>query len=130
MKCYKLYDTKKNWDSAKESCEDGGGELAIIPNEDTQTFIESLPSEVGGWIGLHQESQSREWFWTDGSPLEYKNWAVGQPDETIGHIRAFIIGKWGDTGKWGGTVKNQVKYYYCQFPTDTTTTVSVFNISV
>ncbi|PIO72369.1 hypothetical protein TELCIR_05710 [Teladorsagia circumcincta] len=38
------------------------------------------------WIGLRQANypQSKEWTWTDGTPVDYTNWKSGQPDNANG----------------------------------------------
>ena len=33
----------------------------------------------GLWIGLHQDADDAVWVWTDGTDLDYPNWAPGQP---------------------------------------------------
>uniref|UniRef100_A0A914YJN0 C-type lectin domain-containing protein n=1 Tax=Panagrolaimus superbus TaxID=310955 RepID=A0A914YJN0_9BILA len=32
------------------------------------------------WIGLYTNDRNANWAWTDGSPVDYYNWAPKQPD--------------------------------------------------
>ena len=36
------------------------------------------------WIGLGQKSSSAQWSWSDGSLLDFSNWAGNQPNNNNG----------------------------------------------
>ena len=36
------------------------------------------------WIGLRDNGAGRNWHWTDGSSLSYKNWSRNNPDNYHG----------------------------------------------
>ena len=42
--CYKWFETAKNFDSAKDSCLQIGGKLAIIDDEDQVLFLQAVSS--------------------------------------------------------------------------------------
>ena len=37
------------------------------------------------WIGLRDNGRGKNWHWTDGSSLSYKNWSPGNPNNFNGN---------------------------------------------
>ncbi|KAL4673633.1 hypothetical protein H8959_017567 [Pygathrix nigripes] len=38
-----------------------------------------MPATPGSWIGLRNLNLKGEFIWVDGSPVDYSNWAPGEP---------------------------------------------------
>lgn len=101
-------------------------ETAIISNVETNSVLQSILNYSGisaAWIGLYDPSKTQNlgsssdtrFKWRDGSLLNYRNWASGQPDNAvsggdIGNIAVYgehwvlmgSDGSWSDTGEHAG----------------------------
>ncbi|KAK6056178.1 lectin C-type domain protein [Cooperia oncophora] len=104
------------FDEAERRCVLQGGHLVSIHGEMENHFVTVLAS--GGrqnksyseytWIGLRQKGhpESKEWTWTDGTPVSYMKWSPRQPDnsgnaEGCAHLmddfsKGTIMGFWND----------------------------------
>ncbi|XP_035216998.1 macrophage mannose receptor 1-like isoform X2 [Stegodyphus dumicola] len=72
-----------SWDDAKAYCRGFGGDLASFHNIDEERF--GLSFQYGSlkhsyWIGLRLDTETLTYKWSDGTPLDYENWAPGHPD--------------------------------------------------
>ena len=70
-KCYKLVTEALAWDNAQEKCELEGGNLASIPDQDTNEFLISMMDfnpDGFVWVGGRPD-----WQWADGTPFTYKS---------------------------------------------------------
>ncbi|XP_062457453.1 uncharacterized protein LOC134154819 [Rhea pennata] len=79
--CYTLGSGTASWAQAQSTCRESGAALATIGDSQEQAFVTSLGPRQDVWIGLHDRSTEGTFEWADGSPLNYQNWAWGQPDE-------------------------------------------------
>ena len=88
------------------TCQNLGGDLAIIRSEDENTFIRDLvvkqqtAQSWGAWIGLHRKTDTK-FYWIDDTPLEgqYSAWASGEPNylhDKCVHTASHKQGKWND----------------------------------
>lgn len=50
----------------------------VISNFTTIDLSPSIPNDLI-WIGLSDQSNEGDYVWSDGSPLNYSNWAVNSP---------------------------------------------------
>ncbi|CAJ0607131.1 unnamed protein product [Cylicocyclus nassatus] len=73
---------------AELNCSRMNGHLASIHSQEENDFVLNLTSSISGdenifienaWIGLY-EVGNRIWQWTDGSPLDYEHWDIGEPN--------------------------------------------------
>ena len=105
----------KNWPDAQMYCKEQGlnGDLASIPNRETQKFLESFLTKTmiqnGLWIG-GKKNPSGEWSWTDGNIWSYKNWGSSWPrsDEDLNVLRFHPDYKWCDY------TDKDFSYFLCQ----------------
>ena len=78
-----------NWNDARMTCQNLGGDLAIVRSEDENKFILDLLQKQptvqidGAWIGLHRKADTK-FYLIDGTPLEgqYSAWSGGEPSKT------------------------------------------------
>ncbi|CAJ0601542.1 unnamed protein product [Cylicocyclus nassatus] len=84
---YMVKRNAKSFDDAEASCQKLGAHLVSIHSEAENNFIHKITSDGSPiknfnefvFIGLRLNSKN-EWEWTDGTYLNYKKWAVNQPD--------------------------------------------------
>ncbi|XP_070531728.1 uncharacterized protein [Ptychodera flava] len=73
-----FYVDRLPWSMASKFCEDLGGSLAKIQDQETQDYInkriEIYENEHKFWFGANDLSQERRWVWSDGDDLGYSNW--------------------------------------------------------
>ena len=107
--CYHIIDTPTlKWSDARTTCQNLGGDLAIIRSADENNFISDLVMKQkkvvdrGAWIGLFRKSDNA-FYWIDNTPLtgQYSAWADGEPnslDEKCVHQYTVSDkrGKWND----------------------------------
>ncbi|KAJ0011983.1 hypothetical protein NQD34_012958 [Periophthalmus magnuspinnatus] len=77
-KCYSIINNRKTtWEDARKQCITMGGNLVSIPSRYVQVFLTTRMAEATStdlWIGLNSVKQD-EYYWTDGKPRKYTNWA-------------------------------------------------------
>uniref|UniRef100_A0A2K6NU85 Fc epsilon receptor II n=1 Tax=Rhinopithecus roxellana TaxID=61622 RepID=A0A2K6NU85_RHIRO len=78
-KCYYFGKGTKQWLHARYACEDMEGQLVSIHSPEEQDFLTKHASHTGSWIGLRNLNLKGEFIWVDGSPMDYSNWAPGEP---------------------------------------------------
>ena len=103
--CYHVIDTPTlKWSDARTTCQNLGGDLAIIRSQDENNFVRDLITQQtvpdrGAWLGLYRKADDM-FYWIDDTPLagQYSAWASGEPNsnnEKCGHIYK-ASGKWND----------------------------------
>ncbi len=93
-----------DYDDARTSCQDQGGELASIHSQQEHDEIwTGASSQIYGswWIGLDDQLVEGSFEWRDGTALDYQNWAGGEPNdydanEDCGHLADWAGGAWND----------------------------------
>ncbi|MGN0613226.1 MAG: lectin-like protein, partial [Porcipelethomonas sp.] len=82
---YMVFNNSISWIYAKEYCELMGGHLATVADAEEQEVVESVAKACTDaenfWIGGYCTKEDPDtWMWVDGTPFEYTNWDVNQPD--------------------------------------------------
>ncbi|KAM3828793.1 polycystin-1-like protein 3 [Vipera latastei] len=103
--CYEFVRLQRTFTSAQSWCERGGGHLAFIGNEDTQTFLEEHISEdKEWWIGItyasSNETNEGSMIWLDTSNITYSKWSQDPPSifaSSCGYILKNAEYQWGVT---------------------------------
>ncbi|XP_027145353.1 macrophage mannose receptor 1 isoform X2 [Larimichthys crocea] len=86
--CFKIYrfssssslssTKKRTWYEARDFCRAIGGDLLSIHNE---AELQALPQRYdSAWIGLSAPDPLTGYTWSDGSPLQFKHWEEGEPN--------------------------------------------------
>ena len=92
------------------------GDLASIPNQETNEFIVSLFQNHSGrkykWIGGYDYDEEGVWKWTDGTPWQYQNWDTNQPSNVGG--RDYLAIWQVISGKWINEQGSGLKQFVCQ----------------
>ncbi|XP_044863743.1 macrophage mannose receptor 1-like isoform X1 [Mauremys mutica] len=91
--CFKPFvregNQKKSWLEARDFCREIGGDLAAINSEEEEEVIQHSIVDKGlsfrpFWIGLFCLDPDEGFFWSDGSPMRYKNWYNAEPNNEHG----------------------------------------------
>ncbi|KAM9346888.1 polycystin-1-like protein 2 [Symphorus nematophorus] len=119
--CYEFVDLQYTFFSAQTWCEQRGGHLAFIPDEETQHFLQRhLDPKTDIWLGAASSASTNLRYsptaegplsWLDGSPISYSNWVSSpQPGAACGHMLR-------DSGfQWEATKDcNKKLPFICQF---------------
>ncbi|XP_057308375.1 uncharacterized protein LOC130646225 isoform X2 [Hydractinia symbiolongicarpus] len=70
---YKVVDTPRTWDNARQSCWEENGELVSIASQYEEKLIRDMTDKNQYWIGLNDHVQTDKFVWTDGEPVTYWN---------------------------------------------------------
>jgi serine/threonine-protein kinase len=88
---YKVIDEKVSWADARRRCEELGGHLATIGDEQEQDFLSKL-SKLGAnlWVGMARGEVKGSWAWVTGEPAAYAAWGPEQPNEKSAAVAVFL----------------------------------------
>ena len=103
------------WQEAQEHCQMvSGGDLASIPDEDTNRFLQTLTKENADvWVGGHRSSgNGEEWMWSDGTSWQFNNWFQGQPDN-LGGVQTHLSFNFDNSGHWDDDFAFEEKSFLC-----------------
>ena len=84
---------------AREACRALGGDLASIHSEAENEEAFALTGGVSARIGLTDAAVEGTFVWEDGTPLDYVNWASGQPNNN-GNEDCATFGPSATQGMW------------------------------
>ena len=78
-----------SFDNAIAQCKQRGGQLASLHSkedlEEARRVADSNSlSQRGAWLGATFDETQGKWRWLDGSPWDWEDWDVGQPNRTCG----------------------------------------------
>ena len=88
-----------NWSQARFAAVAQGYDLTSVQDQAEADWLYSTFGDIndGFWIGLNDFSAIFEW--SDGSPVNYTQWATGEPNTTF--VAAFVGGpSAGEPGNW------------------------------
>uniref|UniRef100_A0A3Q2QC62 C-type lectin domain-containing protein n=1 Tax=Fundulus heteroclitus TaxID=8078 RepID=A0A3Q2QC62_FUNHE len=106
--CFEFVGQQLPFHRAQDWCEESGGHLAFIPDEETQNFLERhLDTEKDLWLGLAQSSSPKRWFsvHAEGKMAEKQN-----SRSSCGYILR------GSGFQWEATKDcNKNMHFICQF---------------
>ena len=82
---YALYDVPLTWHEAKEYCEEQGGHLATVSDENENEFIKSFIAnggQNGYWLGATDEITEGIWKWVTGEEFLFSDWYADNPNNS------------------------------------------------
>jgi hypothetical protein len=101
-----------SWTDAEATAQLLGGHLASIQSQAENDFIQENFGFFDGvdrrlWIGFTDEGSEGDWFWSDGSEVDYTNWNDGEPNNAGDneHFAEMLgsNGRWNDITDAGGS---------------------------
>ncbi|XP_009084563.3 macrophage mannose receptor 1-like isoform X1 [Serinus canaria] len=114
--CYKIFRDSKGWEGALASCQKEGSHLASIQSLEEHSFIVSQlgykPTDKL-WIGLNDHKVQMYFEWSDGTPVTYTRWHLGEPSTTNNRPEDCVLIK-GQNGYWADHVCVKKAGYICK----------------
>merc|ERR1712212_597695 len=122
--CYLFQEWNSTWYNARRECKQSGGYLVEIDSQDEQDAIRDEIDErgwdghshYGFWIGLTDIFHDGTWVWDNlGKPLDYSNWASGEPNNYNGAQHCVVMKVWGSVSydsndfKWDDISCDKIK---------------------
>ncbi|XP_076821867.1 sushi, von Willebrand factor type A, EGF and pentraxin domain-containing protein 1-like isoform X1 [Clavelina lepadiformis] len=114
---YLIFRIEKNFNDARDACQNLGGDLALVKTEMIQNALSTImgslgrtPFSYGYFIGMTDQKQEGRWHWLDDTRLTHRNWNWREPNnagnEDCGSMSR--NGGWNDLACWRKT------YYICE----------------
>lgn len=78
---YTMFVDDVTWEEARASCEQMGGHLAIVDDQETYDAMVAMAREKGVqfvWLGSYRGSDGL-WYNVDGELMNFANWDTGEP---------------------------------------------------
>ncbi|NXW69030.1 MRC1 protein, partial [Hirundo rustica] len=122
--CYKIFRDSKGWEGALTSCQKDGSHLASIQSLEEHSFMvsqlgyseslfPSLEPTDKLWIGLNDRKVQMYFEWSDGTPVTYTKWDLGEPSTTNNRPEDCVLIK-GQNGYWADHVCEKKAGYICK----------------
>ncbi|CAL1537953.1 unnamed protein product [Lymnaea stagnalis] len=96
--CYQLVYIQLSWSDAVSTCDNMGGYLVDIADQEENFFVTSLLDDYlnTSWIGLNDQKTSATFEWSTGKEVKYTSWGVHQPMLNKGahSVTIFKDGSW------------------------------------
>uniref|UniRef100_H3B614 Collectin-12 n=1 Tax=Latimeria chalumnae TaxID=7897 RepID=H3B614_LATCH len=115
-KCYYFSTEEDTFDEAIKFCEERSSIMVIINDREEQQWLKKQINGKGSfWIGLTDRVKENEWVWLDGTPLNYTNWKMGQPDNwNHGHEPGEDCAGVIYAGSWNDFYCEDINYIICE----------------
>ncbi|XP_069815127.1 macrophage mannose receptor 1-like isoform X2 [Dendropsophus ebraccatus] len=119
--CFKHYSSenyeKRTWLEARDFCRTVGGDLLSITSREDETTVFSLmgisrPKPT--WIGLVLNNLDEGFTWSDGTPLNYKNWYFMEPNNLNGEEFCGMLYKNGHSNGWNDIACDHLFPWVCK----------------
>ncbi|GFQ74876.1 macrophage mannose receptor 1 [Trichonephila clavata] len=109
--------SRLSWSEARKYCQAYGGDLASFHNVDEEKI--GLSFQYGSlshpyWIGLYLDPETGTYKWSDGSPLNYQNWAPGHPNHRDKRLGCVAMDA--DATHWMSSFCGIVSWFVCKAP--------------
>merc|ERR1712172_367301 len=116
--CYLFQEWNSTWYDSRRECKQSGGYLVEVDSQEEQdAILREIASRgwdgdthFGFWIGLTDIFHDGTWVWDNlGKPLDFSNWAPGEPNNYRGLQHCAAIKLWAENGKWDDVSCEAVK---------------------
>ncbi len=113
---FKVFYQHLSWHAARARCESMGGRLAAIRTREQDLFLARL-SRSHVWLGGSDAAAEGRWRWSDGTPVVYRNWAEGEPNNLQQREHFLMLSKY---GQWNDLAADSsiVKGFICEWDLD------------
>ncbi len=115
--CFVAFKTaKKTRAAAEAACEADTMTLAIIETAASNTTVQSLITGLDAWLGATDLVTENTFLWPDTTPLTFKNFRAGEPNNGDGNGQEdCLVIEGGKGGTWDDRPCALVLAYVCSF---------------
>lgn len=111
--CYLVSSSRDAWAVAESACSSNGAHLISFHSAADQTIVETLAIGNGGvWIGLNDAELEGKYSWSDGSALDFVNWATVQRNDDPERHDCVVFEK----GVWEVRECSERHHFVCKQP--------------
>ncbi|XP_065449215.1 C-type lectin-like isoform X1 [Chrysemys picta bellii] len=96
--CYQYVPQEKNWAEAEADCQNhwhGAHLISIHSAEENNILADymkwNLTKNSPVWIGLSDPMEDQSWRWTDESPVSFRAWDKGQPNNQNSNEHCVVL---------------------------------------
>jgi hypothetical protein len=108
---YYLCTEKTEWEAAENACEGMGGTLAMPTSETENDTVADLATKPA-WIGANDIDVEGDYYWPNGNPVGYDNWATDEPDDSGDCV---LTNNSGRLGEWADDACTSTRQFVCEF---------------
>jgi hypothetical protein len=110
---YRAVTDAVTWESAGQACAQHGAHLAVIDDAGENAHVRGL-LDGNFWIGLSDLEVEGDFRWVTGAPLDYTNWASGEPNNWWGEDCVEVRGN----GQWNDENCGRSRPFVCECDPD------------
>uniref|UniRef100_A0A1I8AJM6 C-type lectin domain-containing protein n=1 Tax=Steinernema glaseri TaxID=37863 RepID=A0A1I8AJM6_9BILA len=117
---YAFNPSSKNWNDARSWCASQGADLVSIHSKKENDFVFSVS---GGWtwIGAYSPADNNSFVWSDGTALDYTNWAAEDNDggdtddgDSTNNLPGYGCVVYTNEKTWNSAMCNSVDGFVCK----------------
>ncbi|XP_006820859.1 C-type lectin lectoxin-Lio2-like [Saccoglossus kowalevskii] len=117
--CYAYVSILKSFHDADDYCgnQAAGGFLASTHSMAEEGYVQSLVQTTDRyWLGANDVGTEEVFTWTDGSPMDWKNWDCGEPNDSLFADEDCVEGNVGDSKRWNDEKCDEERVFVCKAP--------------
>ncbi|MGH0140650.1 UNVERIFIED_CONTAM: hypothetical protein FKN15_023262 [Acipenser sinensis] len=117
--CYKPFNDKQTWFSARQKCRKIGAELVSILSQSEQSWIESYlyMATSDMWIGMNDLEMQNYFIWSDGQLVRFTYWDSGRPTNHNTYNKNCVEMLY-KNGRWNDVSCSELNTYICKHSKD------------
>ncbi|XP_058889912.1 macrophage mannose receptor 1-like [Acipenser ruthenus] len=117
--CYKPFNDKQTWFSARQECRKIGAELVSILSQSEQSWIESYlyMATSDMWIGMNDLEMQNYFIWSDGQLVRFTYWDSGRPTNHNTYNKNCVEMLY-KNGRWNDVSCSELNTYICKHSKD------------
>lgn len=98
--CVVFFNQPKTFADAQAACIAFGSQLAILTDAQRESTARALVGTLDVFIGLTDQVQENVFVWVDGTPIQFANFATGEPNNANGAFQEDCIIIAGSRAGW------------------------------
>ncbi|XP_017290655.1 CD209 antigen-like protein E [Kryptolebias marmoratus] len=109
---YYISTTEKSWQASRDDCLQRDADLVIINTKEEQDLTRQFQRLT--WIGLRNETITRQWTWVDGTPLTKSYWGPGEPNALAGDNEYCVEIRFKKEDSWNDRLCSAENFWICE----------------
>ena len=111
---YRAFDQRVTWPEAMAICRTLGGRLVSVDSAAENRVVALLVGDSQRFLGASDVGEEGYWQWTDGRPVDYANWADGEPNNMGGRQNVAVMG-YAETDLWDDVSAADTFGFICEW---------------